>query len=214
MIIPQNVLKKHINENEIKIQGILHIGAHNCEELEIYNKALKTNSQNIIWIEAILSKVIEAKQRNIPNVYNAVITDKDDDLHTFNIADKSDSSSIYDFKTHILSYPEISYKEHIVLKTVTLDTFFERNNINPKLYNIWNLIIQGAELLALKGATKSMEFADIIITKVFIDELYKGCSMIGEMDTFMNVAGFLRIITEIKEQGWGEAVYMNQKFKI
>jgi len=214
MIIPQNVLKKHINENGIKIQGILHIGAHNCEELEIYNKALETNSQNIIWIEAILSKVIEAKQRNIPNVYNAVITDKDDDLHNFNIADNSDSSSIYNFKTHTLSYPKISYKEHLVVKTVTLDSFFERNNINPKLYNIWNLIIQGAELLALRGAAKSIEFADIIITKVFVEELYTGCSMISEMDTFMNAAGFLRIITEFKEHGWGEAVYMNQKFKI
>jgi hypothetical protein len=44
-------------------------------------------------------------------------------------------------------------------KSVTIDTFFERSKIDLSKYNFWNFDIQGAELMALKGATKSIKYA-------------------------------------------------------
>lgn len=34
-----------------KIEGILHVGAHECEELETYEKYIPRNK--ILWVEAI-----------------------------------------------------------------------------------------------------------------------------------------------------------------
>ena len=43
-------------------------------------------------------------------------------------------------------------KEKIQLKMQTLDYIFSSNKINPGDYSHWIMDIQGAELLALKGA--------------------------------------------------------------
>ena len=45
----------------------------------------------------------------------------------------------------------------IELKSITIDTFVKNNNIDIKNYNHWVIDIQGAELLALKGAKESLK---------------------------------------------------------
>lgn len=210
MIIPQNILKNLISTSNIQIKGILHIGAHECEELEFYNKELAIDFQDIIWIEANVCKVAQGKQRNIPNIYNALITDSDDILQEFNVANNSGSSSALKFNTHTISYPEIRYVESVFMKTVTLDSFFKINNLNPQKINAWNFVIQGSELLALKGALQSIRYVDLIIIKIFTDELYSGCVMVNEIDAFLDTQGFIRIYTQYDPFGWGEAVYIRR----
>ena len=56
-----------ISEN-LKIEGCFHIGAHECEELSFYN-SLGIEKENVIWIDAIASKVTEATNKGIPNVF-------------------------------------------------------------------------------------------------------------------------------------------------
>ena len=214
MIIPQTILKNLIATRNIQIKGILHIGAHECEELEFYNKELAIDFQDIIWIEANACKVAQGKQRHIPNIYNALITDSDDILQEFNVANNSGSSSLLKFNTHTINYPEIIYVESVFIKSVTLDTFFKMNNINPQKINIWNFVIQGSELLALKGAIKSIPYVDLIITKIFTDELYSGCVIVNEIDAFLNTQGFRRIYTQYDPFGWGEAVYIRELPKV
>ena len=57
--------------------GAFHVGAHECEELGFY-KQLGLVPKDVIWIDAINEKVIEAQNRGIPNVYNAIVSDEDD----------------------------------------------------------------------------------------------------------------------------------------
>ena len=54
-------------------------------------------NKDIIWIDAIPSKVTQARNRRIPNVYNAVITDKDDEEIIFNVSNNIQSSSVLEF---------------------------------------------------------------------------------------------------------------------
>jgi len=82
MYISKDEIKNIFNLNNIIINGCMHIGAHDCEEITIYNN-LGLNNEDIIWIDALPFKVEEAKKRGIPNVYNALITDKDDEEITF-----------------------------------------------------------------------------------------------------------------------------------
>jgi FkbM family methyltransferase len=61
----------------MKITGILHVGAHDCEEGPDYFKHGVLN-ENIFWIEAMPHKVEEMKLLHPTyNIYQAVINDVD-----------------------------------------------------------------------------------------------------------------------------------------
>ena len=145
----------------------------------------------------------EATQRGIPNVYNDVITDKDDEEIIFNVSNNVQSSSVLEFGTHLHEHPWVVYVDKINLKSITINTFFKRNNIDTSKYNFWNFDIQGAELMALKGATQSIKHAKAIYLEVNEKELYKNCGLITEIDTFLLQYNFKRVLTNITTYGWG-----------
>jgi FkbM family methyltransferase len=207
MLVDFPTIQKILLDNNIHIHGSFHIGAHDCEELDFYQK-LGIQPSDVVWIEAIPSKVEEAKNRQIPNVYNAVVTDKDDKEVTFHISNNGQSSSVLEFGTHSREHPSIRYIDHIQLKSITIDTFFERNQIDASKYNFWNFDIQGAELMALKGAEKSIQYAQAIYLEVNEKELYKNCGLISEIDTFLGARQFKRVVTKMTVHGWGDALYI------
>jgi len=209
MYISFEEIAKILLENNIQIFGSFHIGAHECEELHFYNQ-LGLHAENVVWIDAIASKVNQATQRGIPNVYNAVITDKDDEEIIFNVSNNVESSSVLEFGTHSQEHPSVVYVDKLNLKSITVDTFFERNNIDASKYNFWNFDIQGAELMALKGATQSIKYAKAIYLEVNEKELYKNCGLITEIDTFLLQYNFKRVSTNILSHGWGDALYIIQ----
>jgi FkbM family methyltransferase len=209
MLISFNEIYGMLLSKNIKIDGVFHVGAHECEELSFYVNELGLKQEDVIWIDAINEKVTEAKNRGITNVYNAVITDKDDADVVFNISNNVQSSSVLEFGTHSQEHPTVVYVDKIHSKSITIDTFFEQNHIaEPWKYNFWNFDIQGAELMALKGAVKNLKYAKAIYLEVNVDELYKGCGLIGEIDDFLLQYNFKRVITHITQHGWGDALYV------
>lgn len=207
MLISFTDINNVLASNNINITGSFHLGAHDCEEMDFYGQ-LGLKPEEIIWIDAIPAKVTEAIHRNIPNVYNAVITDCDDVDVTFNISNNIQSSSVLEFGTHTQEHPGIVYIAKILLKSITVDSFFEKNNIDASKYNFWNFDIQGAELLALKGATKSIQYAKAIYLEVNVTELYKNCGLITDIDAFLSQYKFKRVLTHISPHGWGDALYI------
>ena len=91
---------------------------------------------------------------------------------------------------------------------MTLDTFFQRQQLDPSQYDFWNFDIQGAEMLALKGAPKALRHAKALYLEVNTEEVYKGCAKMDELDAFLTPLGFKRVITEITPFGWGDALYV------
>ena len=207
MLISFESIQTLLKENNITINGVLHIGAHECEELSLYNQ-LGISSNDIIWIDALLPKVTQATLNNIPNVYHGVITDKDDDLVNFNVSNNGQSSSVLEFGTHAQEHPWVVYVDTIVQKTITVDTFFKNNHLEASQYTFWNLDIQGAELMALHGATQSIQYATVIYIEVNEKELYKKCGLMHEIDTFLSNYSFKRVMTSMTEHGWGDAIYI------
>jgi hypothetical protein len=209
MFIEFKQLSNILSSNGIDVTGILHIGAHECEELDMYNK-MGVDIKDIIWIDALSQKVLEASKRGIPNVYNEVITDVDGKEVNFNISDNGQSSSIFPFGTHSIEHPWVKVIGTVKKKSVTIDTFFKCNNITPHNYNFWNFDIQGAELLALLGGKESIKGVDAIYLEVNEKELYKGCAMIHEIDDYLKTQGFSREWTSISGHGWGDALYIRK----
>ena len=76
------------------------------------------------------------------------------------------------------------------------------------MYNYWHLDIQGAELLALKGAGDLLNAVDVIVTEVNTVEMYKGNPLIGDIDKYLGDRGFERALTDMTDHGWGDALYV------
>lgn len=210
MLIGLDEITQVIKENGIQINGAFHIGAHDCEELSFYS-GLGIVQENVVWIDGMLSKVQEAQARGIPNVFNAVITDQDDAAVSFNVSNNIQSSSVLEFGTHSQEHPWVVYIGKIPMRSITVDTFFARNEIDPAKYDFWNFDIQGAELMALKGATNAIQYVKAIYLEVNVRELYKNCGLITDIDEYLAQHNFKRVLTNITQWGWGDALYIRNK---
>ena len=189
-------------------KGILHIGAHMCEERALYN-SIKIGDNDTLWIEAIGEIVAYVKKINENiNIVQAVITDKDDEELSFMITNNKESSSIFNFGTHAIEHPHVFEIERRRLKSITLNTLFERNNIPHDRYDFINIDIQGAELKALKGAARILPHIKAIYAEVNEKMLYEVTGLLPELDEYLATFNFKRVITNMTQHGWGDALYI------
>lgn len=184
--------------DNLNIKGIIHVGAHHLEELPLYQRL----NLDVLWIEANPNIA-----KMYPDVICAAVSDKIENIE-FNISNNTQSSSILKMKHHKAVYPDILEVEKIKTTTTTLDNLIEL----PEKYDALNLDIQGAELKALKGATKILPFLKAIYTEVNQEELYEGCAKIEQIDYFLAGHGFNRVATKWEgNTGWGDALYIKNK---
>jgi len=191
----------------INVKGILHVGAHKCEELKTYLKY--TTIDKILWIEAI-QELIDQNLKENPNLklVNAVVSDKDGQDVEFKITNLTNCSSILDLGYHKEIHPHIEVIETINLKTKTLKTILNQNNLENE-YNILILDTQGAELLVLQGLSSLLNNFNTIYTEVNEEELYSGCCKLEDLDLYLNDFGFKRKYISTLN-GYGNALYIKK----
>ena len=206
MLITIQELKQRFN---IQVSGILHVGAHKCEELDAYLQ-LGIPNNNIYWIEALQELVDEMTKKNTNiKIYQAVISDKDNEVITFNITDNRQSSSILEFGSHATSHPQVKVIDKRLLLTSRLDSVIEKENIDMSIVNFMNLDIQGVELRALKSMEKYLTNIKYIYTEVNTEQVYKGCDQMSDLTAYLNQFGFKLVDARIYKQfGWGDAFYI------
>ena len=197
-------------------RGVLHVGAHMCEEAELY-ASLGMNPRDeaqVLWIEAnseIAAQAARAGQ--FPNIVCAAVSDNNGGEVTFFITNNMQSSSILPLAEHRREHPDVYEIGAKRMRTVTLDTLFEKGyGIPYDRYDLINLDIQGAELLALRGAEKILGNVRAVYTEVNTKELYAGCALLPEMDEFLEARGFSRVALEMTNHGWGDALYIRKEF--
>jgi len=199
-----------------EVKGILHLGAHDCEER--YTYLLKFNNitdNDIIWIDALSEKVNNIK-KTIPSVkiYNECISNIDNEIVYFNITNNYQSSSFLKLKEHLIEHPDIYQTSSIEMKTKTLKTFYNENNFKYEQFNFFNLDIQGAELLALIGADNILEYVDYIYIEVNTKELYENEALLDDIDSYLSKLNFKRQHIKMTPHGWGDAFYIKNYFDI
>ena len=202
MLIPLSQLIKKYN---INFKGILHVGAHECEELNDYETVLSRDK--ILWVEALPHKVELCKSKfpNI-NIENAIVSDVIENV-TFNVSNNGQSSSILKFGLHSKYHPHVHYVDSFKGTTSLLKDILPKYDIN---YNFLNFDIQGAELKALKGMEEYLYNVDYLYTEVNNDYVYKNCALITELDEYLNKFGLIRVETRWTDFKWGDAFYIRK----
>lgn len=201
-------LDKLVPKYNLKIDGIVHIGAHMCEELGAYLK-YNVPKNKILWIEGNEDLVLKNKKID-SNLFiiHGLISDKDNEEIELKISNNGQSSSIFDFGTHSTHYKNIKYIDSKKYKTKRMDTIYNNLSLEPTFANFLNIDIQGAELLALKSFGDILSHFDYIYLEVNKDEVYKGCALITEIDEYLKGYGFEKKEVKWTKAGWGDAFYM------
>lgn len=192
------------NKYNLKIKGIIHIGAHELEEKNVYNKL---NIYDIIWIEGNQNIVNRFKDKD-DKIFCEIISDKDNEEKEFIITNNYQSSSILELETHKIEHPHIHEIQRYKVLTKTMDTFVKENNIDMTRYNFLNIDIQGAEYMALKGFENNLKYFDYLYLEVNEKELYRNCILLPDLDKYLFDKGFKRLELDMTTHGWGDAFYM------
>jgi FkbM family methyltransferase len=206
MLIDLPTLVRILTTHKITIKGVLHIGAHECEERPFYNNMLHVSDENILWVDGNAKKVDEMKAKNI-HVECAVLDETEREVE-FNITDNSQASSLLTLNHEKGFYKNIHIIEKQMRITEKLSTFMKRIGKKSEDYNFWNLDIQGSELNVLRGSQELLINCDAIYTEVNRDYVYKDCGLITELDTLLKNYGFTRVETLWTDVQWGDALYL------
>lgn len=194
---------------DIPVRGVIHVGAHEGQELDQY---LKLGAAKVLLIEAnpqIFQK-LQTIVADIPHVIplNYAICDREGAINLrLNAYDFS--SSILPLKQHRDIYPNMLEVGEVTVTAKTLDGLLKEQKLNPSELNILVLDIQGAELLALKGAEDTLDTVNAIYTEVNLQELYEGCALLAQIDEFLTSHNFQRVALKTPfHPFYGDAFYV------
>lgn len=183
-----DLLKEEIKKNLLaESGGVLHVGAHYGQEAKLYSAL----GLGVIWIEAdekpflVLQKTIK-KYAN-QSAIQALVGDRDEKSVLFYEANNNTSSSLFEFGQDmpVESLKMVKTKK---LNMVRIDKMFTENELKPYLY--WCLDVQGAELLALKGAGTLISVPKVIEVEVSTREEYRGGALYSELHEYLTTFNF------------------------
>ena len=106
------------------------------------------------------------------------------------------SSSVFDFGSYASGekalWPQLQLDmvDKLYLCSITLDTLLQGNDIAVENHDFWVVDLQGSELLALEGASRSLLHCNALIVEVSTKEVYKGGVLWEELNSFLIANGF------------------------
>lgn len=190
----------------LKIKGVLHIGAHVGQELTTYQRL---GINNVMFFEPIQEtfKKLEENVGDSAILIKTALGNMDGEIEMFTeTVNQGQSSSILQPEHHLTQHPDILFDGKEKVKITKLDNFIE----DKEKYNFINVDVQGYELEVFKGGSEYLKTIDYIMTEVNRAELYKGCAKIEELDLFLSSYGFERVETTWNGGTWGDAFYIKK----
>lgn len=204
-----------VHENRMDIRGIFHVGGYVGEESILY---FRRGINNVIFFEPVPKHYNVLKRNTMYRVVNkAVGSSKGKQKIHLSKTDggfangSGASSSLLKPKKHLEQYPHITFEDEIEVDVITLTDFVIENEINLYNFNMLNIDVQGYELEVLRGADSILDSIDYILTEVNRDELYEGCPMIEDLDSYLLRHNFSRVATNWEGGTWGDALYIRNK---
>jgi len=195
----------------IRPRGALHVGAHKGDEIKTYRAR---QISPVVFVEANPDLAADLRARfkadDDVSVIEAAASDSTGTA-TFNVTSMDQSSSLLDLKDHATLYPKIKVAKQIEVRTAQLDDLLEEAGIDTGTLDFIAMDIQGAELMALKGATRLLGSIKALQLEVNFSELYDGCPLVSELDAFLGEYDFIRVMTNTPySEEWGDALYVKR----
>ncbi|ERT04012.1 methyltransferase, FkbM family domain protein [Lyngbya aestuarii BL J] len=202
-------------QHNLTPRGIIHIGAYEGKDLKRYPTP---DTAKILLIEAN-PKAVEHLQANFADKPNVIVSQTAIANHTtpvtLNLTSIESNSSILPLSGYREIYPNLKVTQQITLESRSLDTLLRELNLRPVDFNFLYLDIQGAELLALQGATQLLKYIEAIYTTVSYEDLFEGGALIDEMDAFLAQHHFVRVAeANPYHPAWGEVFYLREHLSL
>jgi len=199
--------KQSIAKHDLRITGVIHVGAHFGQEYHDYKAA---GIRQVLFIEPCEKafKVLQETFSSTPGVtlFNSacgeyfMICDMNVEQ-----ANQGMSNSLLKPIKHLDQYPSIQFTTTEEVEVRPLD------EITSHLLTRGNLLVmdvQGFELEVLKGATQTLNQIDYIYTEVNRDEVYENCARVEQLDEFLT--DFSRVETSWAGGSWGDSWYIRK----
>jgi FkbM family methyltransferase len=194
------------NKYSMKIDGIIHIGAHFGEEHQTYKEL---NIDKIVYFEPV-KKTFNVLSEKITDakLYNYALGNENKmiEMH-IEEADVYGCSSILKPSSN---YDSVSFSQNELVEMKRLDDF------KFKDYNFLNIDVQGYEYEVLKGSIDTLKHVDYILCEVNRETTekkldYIGAVTIDEIINFLKPYGFT--LAEVNWAGvsWGDGFFIKQK---
>lgn len=203
--------KEIIDKHNIKLRGVIHIGAHAGQEDNLYREA-KVN--HIVYFEphphsfAKLKKYV-GKKPNTTLVNKALGPQKGIVNMHCSKNNGGMSNSLLKPQDHATIYPGIVFDHVVNVKMDTLDREMIKFKEDIKKYfNCIVIDVQGFELEVFKGSANTLNQIEYIFTEANFRHMYESCALINELDDFLKPFGFIRAETFDTGSGWGDALYI------
>jgi FkbM family methyltransferase len=195
--IPKHIIRKYLLENPVIIDCGAHVGADSIELSKILPKS------NIFSFEPVptIFHSLKKATNKYPNIecFQIALSDNDGEAQFFVSSGESDaSSSLMNPTGHKEVHPDVTFKEEIIVKTLSLDSWAKQMNLN-KVDFLW-LDMQGYELNMLKASKKILNSVSVIHTEVSLSNSYEGAVLYPEYRSWLESVGF-KVAFEAIPQG-------------
>lgn len=205
------MLIKDLNQYIKEPKGVIHVGANDGGERDWY---VDNGFSPVIWFEpnpeVFIKLYSNLKYPKYDNqyCYNYGIHDTltKTVLHVAN--NEGQSSSILPLGLHKQYHPKVKYIKDMKISLSRLDAFFNIGTYNVNDFNFLNIDVQGCELNVIRSFGQDITKMDYIYTEVNTAEVYEGCSLLNDIDLYLNSFGFIRVKTHMTKNRWGDAFYV------
>jgi FkbM family methyltransferase len=206
VLIPFKSLKR---KYKLKVDGVLHLGAHLGEEAQDY---FNMGVRNVIWVEAnpeLIPRLRDNVGRFSHTILNYLVADEDGKQFTFHVTNNFMSSSVLELGTHKKSSPDVHYTHDLQLEGITVDSMVQRHGLTG--FNFLNMDLQGAEKLALIGASETLNVVDYVYSEINTEEVYLGNALVGDLDDILKPYGFELVESSMAgNAGWGDGFWIKR----
>ena len=208
----------YFKKYKVPLRGVIHVGAHRGEEVHQYEEL---GAKKIIWVEPNpdVFKEMEillndASASTESSAFEYAASNVDHETVDFNLYYGPDAGHLVGNKgcSSLLKAKgrfEDWYQKTIKVETITIDTLVEENDFDYADYDLLNLDVQGAEMLALEGATKTLNNVNYISTEATWDNPdYIGNVMYDELKAFLESKGFKEEEIINHGENWGDVLFV------
>jgi len=202
-------LSKFKEKYKLECIEIAYIGANNGQEIHNFNRIFNYPNIHLFEPQKNVYQDLYKKFNKFDNLkfYNFALGSVTKDAEIFiNSNNLNQSSSILKPKDHLKIHKHIEFSG---TESIKIHKFSDLSLENVTFLNI---DVQGYELEVLKGCEEKLQNINFIVTEVNRKELYENCSLVNEIDDYLEQYNFIRIHTSWWENTipWGDALYIRK----